>query len=78
VGVGRANHWSGTPNAAPSATLRKAPETLDRLIAYIGKTRERFMSIGEVLTMPIVFASNAIYPLSLMPDSLRVASRFNI
>jgi hypothetical protein len=32
-----------------------------------GKTRERFMGIGQVLTMPIFFASNAIYPLSLMP-----------
>jgi ABC-2 type transport system permease protein len=27
--------------------------------------------------MPIFFASNAIYPLSLMPDWLRLVSRFN-
>ena len=29
------------------------------------KTRERFMGIGQVLTMPIFFASNAIYPIEL-------------
>ncbi|MGZ5764908.1 MAG: hypothetical protein ACXWHZ_16545 [Usitatibacter sp.] len=31
------------------------------------KTRERFMGIGQVLTMPLFFASNAIYPLDMMP-----------
>jgi ABC-2 type transport system permease protein len=35
------------------------------------------MGIGQVLTMPIFFASNAIYPLSLMPDWLRAVSHFN-
>jgi ABC-2 type transport system permease protein len=35
------------------------------------------MGIGQVLTMPLFFASNAIYPLSLMPGWLRVASRVN-
>jgi ABC-2 type transport system permease protein len=29
------------------------------------------MGIGQVLTMPLFFASNAIYPLSLMPGWLR-------
>jgi len=51
--------------------------TLSLIIACIVKTRERFMGIGQVLTMPIFFASNAIYPLSLMPDWLRVISRIN-
>jgi ABC-2 type transport system permease protein len=41
--------------------------TFSLIIACIVKTRERFMGIGQVLTMPIFFASNAIYPLSLMP-----------
>jgi ABC-2 type transport system permease protein len=41
------------------------------------KTRERFMSIGQVITMPIFFASNAIYRLSLMPSWLRVVSHIN-
>ncbi len=51
--------------------------TLSLIIACIVKTRERFMGIGQVLTMPIFFASNAIYPLSLMPVWLRVVSRTN-
>ncbi len=51
--------------------------TLSLIIACIVKTRERFMGIGQVLTMPIFFASNAIYPLSLMPFWLRTVSHFN-
>jgi len=51
--------------------------TLSLIIACIVKTRERFMGIGQVLTMPIFFASNAIYPLSLMPAWLRTVSRLN-
>ena len=47
------------------------------IIACIVKTRERFMGIGQVLTMPIFFASNAIYPLSLMPPWLRAAFHLN-
>ena len=51
--------------------------TLSLIIACIVKTRERFMGIGQVLTMPIFFASNAIYPLSLMPGWLRAVSHLN-
>jgi len=51
--------------------------TLSLIIACIVKTRERFMGIGQVLTMPIFFASNAIYPLSLMPAWLNVISHVN-
>ena len=51
--------------------------TLSLIIACIVKTRERFMGIGQVLTMPIFFASNAIYPLALMPAWLRVVSSVN-
>ena len=51
--------------------------TLSLIIACIVRTRERFMGIGQVLTMPIFFASNAIYPLSLMPAWLSVVSRVN-
>ena len=48
--------------------------TFSLIIACIVRTRERFMGIGQVLTMPIFFASNAIYPLSLMPGWLKAAS----
>jgi len=51
--------------------------TLSLIIACIVKTRERFMGIGQVLTMPIFFASNAIYPLSLMPTWLSAVSHLN-
>ena len=51
--------------------------TFSLIIACIVKTRERFMGIGQVLTMPIFFASNAIYPLSLMPAWLRAISHLN-
>jgi ABC-2 type transport system permease protein len=51
--------------------------TLSLIIACIVKTRERFMGIGQVLTMPIFFASNAIYPLSLMPGWLSAVSHVN-
>jgi ABC-2 type transport system permease protein len=47
------------------------------VIACIVKTRERFMGIGQVLTMPLFFASNAIYPISIMPRWLQVISRAN-
>jgi ABC-2 type transport system permease protein len=51
--------------------------TLSLIIAAIVKTRERFMGIGQVLTMPLFFASNAIYPLAIMPSWLHTVARVN-
>jgi ABC-2 type transport system permease protein len=51
--------------------------TFSLVIACIVKTRERFMGIGQVLTMPLFFASNALYPLDLMPAWLRTIAGFN-
>lgn len=51
--------------------------TLSLIMACLVKTRERFMGIGQVMTMPIFFASNAIYPISLMPHWLQVIARLN-
>jgi ABC-2 type transport system permease protein len=51
--------------------------TFSLIIACLVKTRERFMGIGQVLTMPLFFASNAIYPTSMMPDWLQVISHLN-
>jgi ABC-2 type transport system permease protein len=51
--------------------------TFSLIIACIVKTRERFMGVGQVLTMPLFFASSAIYPLELMPHWLRAIARFN-
>lgn len=51
--------------------------TFSLLIACMMKTRERFMGIGQVLTMPLFFASNAIYPLEMMPSWLKAAAIAN-
>jgi len=51
--------------------------TFSLVIALIVKTRERFMGIGQILTMPLFFASNAIYPIALMPRWLQVVSHLN-
>lgn len=51
--------------------------TFSLIIACLVKTRERFMGIGQVLTMPLFFASNAIYPISIMPPWLQAISHVN-
>jgi ABC-2 type transport system permease protein len=51
--------------------------TFSLIIACIVKTRERFMGIGQVLTMPLFFASNAIYPTSIMPEWLKAIAHVN-
>jgi ABC-2 type transport system permease protein len=35
------------------------------------------MGIGQVLTMPLFFASNAIYPIDIMPAWLKTISHVN-
>ena len=51
--------------------------TLSLIIACLVKTRERFMGIGQMVTMPLFFASNAIYPIAMMPRWLQVISYAN-
>ncbi len=51
--------------------------TFSLIIACIVKTRERFMGIGQLLTMPLFFASNAIYPLEMMPGWLKTIATLN-
>lgn len=50
---------------------------LSMIIASIVKTQERFMGIGQVITLPLFFASNAIYPISIMPGWLQVVATVN-
>jgi ABC-2 type transport system permease protein len=50
---------------------------LSMIIASIVKTRERFMGIGQVITQPLFFASNAIYPISIMPHWLQIVASVN-
>lgn len=51
--------------------------TFSLIIACMVKTRERFMGIGQLMTMPLFFASNAIYPIEIMPDWLKILARIN-
>lgn len=51
--------------------------TFSLIVACLVKSRERFMGIGQVLTMPLFFTSNAIYPLAMMPRWLRLLAECN-
>ncbi len=51
--------------------------SLSMTLASFLKTRDRMMGIGQVITMPLFFASNAIYPISLMPAWLQTVSVYN-
>lgn len=46
-------------------------------IACVVRTRERLMGIGQLMTMPLFFASNAIYPIDAMPDWLKAIAVVN-
>jgi ABC-2 type transport system permease protein len=73
-------NWSplGLAGVAVAVVLGAASfSTFSLIIACLVKTRERFMGIGQVLTMPLFFASNAIYPISMMPDWLQVVAHAN-
>ncbi len=50
---------------------------LSMFIASLLRTRDRMMGIGQAITIPLFFASSAIYPLSLMPSWLRVIAVVN-
>jgi len=50
---------------------------LSMCLAPIFKTREKMMGIGQAITMPLFFTSNAIYPIDVMPPWLRVIATFN-
>jgi len=51
--------------------------TFSLIVACLVRTRERFMGVGQLLTMPLFFASNAIYPISIMPSWLQAISKVN-
>ncbi len=50
---------------------------LSMTIAGIVLKRDRLMGIGQMITMPLFFASNALYPVSVMPDWLKVLALVN-
>jgi ABC-2 type transport system permease protein len=50
---------------------------LSMSIAGIALSRDRLMGIGQAITMPLFFSSNALYPARLMPGWLQVISKVN-
>jgi ABC-2 type transport system permease protein len=50
---------------------------LSMILASLVRTRERFMGIGQLVMMPLFFASSALYPLSIMPGWLRIVAHVN-
>lgn len=50
---------------------------LSMAIAGIVLTRDRLMGIGQAITMPLFFGSNALYPVDVMPGWLRAFSAVN-
>ena len=51
--------------------------SMSLLLASFMKTRERMMAIGQTITMPLFFASSAVYPIDIMPDWLKVIAGVN-
>lgn len=47
------------------------------IVACLVKSREGFNGMGQLLTMPLFFASNAIYPIEIMPPWLQFVSHIN-
>ncbi|MGW3360411.1 ABC transporter permease [Streptomyces bungoensis] len=50
---------------------------LSMTIAGIVLSRDRLMGIGQAITMPLFFGSNALYPVSVMPGWLQAVSTVN-
>jgi ABC-2 type transport system permease protein len=73
-------HWNAVHIAGALLLLVLATggfACLSMILASLVRTRERFMGIGQLVMMPLFFASSALYPLSIMPRWLRILARVN-
>ncbi|MDT0437282.1 MULTISPECIES: ABC transporter permease [Streptomyces] len=50
---------------------------LSMTIAGIVLSRDRLMGFGQAITMPLFFASNALYPVAVMPGWIQAISKVN-
>lgn len=50
---------------------------LSIVFASFLRRRERFMGVIQLITMPLFFASNALYPVEAMPQILQYITRIN-
>jgi ABC-2 type transport system permease protein len=51
--------------------------SLSIVFASFLRKRERFMGVIQLITMPLFFASNALYPIELMPQPLQYFTMVN-
>lgn len=51
---------------------------LSMTLAGLVRNRDRLMGIGQAITMPLFFASNALYPVDVMPGWLHALSAVNL
>jgi ABC-2 type transport system permease protein len=51
--------------------------SLSLLTAALVRTRERVQGLGQLIMMPLFFASNALYPVTVMPAYVEVLARIN-
>lgn len=51
--------------------------SLSLVIAALVRQRERVQGLGQLILMPIFFASNALYPVAIMPDYVAAITLFN-
>jgi ABC-2 type transport system permease protein len=73
-------HWNPAKIAGALVLLVLATggfACLSMILASLVRTRERFMGIGQLVMMPLFFASSALYPLSIMPRWLRILAHVN-
>ena len=50
---------------------------LSMVIASAVRSREQFMGLGQLITLPLLFASNALYSVSIMPGWLQGVAQVN-
>ena len=78
--TGIAIHWNPVKIVGALVLLVLATGAfacLSMVLASLVRTRERFMGIGQLVMMPLFFASSALYPLSIMPRWLQILARVN-
>lgn len=73
-------HWSPLAVVGTLATTVLGAVLLSAISMVIASavgSREQFMGVGQLITLPLFFASNALYRVSLMPGWLRAAAHAN-
>lgn len=73
-------HWSVasvTGSLAFCALAATLFASLSMVIASAVRSREQFMGLGQLISLPLLFASNALYAVSLMPGWLQGVARAN-